>query len=174
MVVGAVMQSVAAIEAEIYDVANHGPGHHLGDKVDAEAREFLRPLWDCLGREPTLQRCGLILHVLGKEAVPPGESAHQRASLLVKIRNFLVHYKSRFSPEDGGPEKLVDQMRGLKLAAPPFVSSGSNFLPYHALGAELALWSARAAHDYLSEFYERLEVSCPLVNLAELLDWPPD
>jgi len=38
-VVGAITQAAAALEAEIWEVLNHGPGHHLGSSgVDASAR----------------------------------------------------------------------------------------------------------------------------------------
>src|SRR5258706_10562543 len=41
-VVGAVTQAAAALEAEIYEILTHGPGHHLGSNgINATARDFL-------------------------------------------------------------------------------------------------------------------------------------
>ncbi len=43
-VVGAITQAAAALEAEIYEVLIHGPGHHLGSNgINTTARGFLLP-----------------------------------------------------------------------------------------------------------------------------------
>ena len=44
-IVSTVFQSVAALEADCFEVVEHGPGHHLGSNLnDLVARDFLRPL----------------------------------------------------------------------------------------------------------------------------------
>ena len=51
LVVGAIMQSVAALEADVYEVVTYGPGYHLGSGgTDHEAQAFLAPLWEALDR----------------------------------------------------------------------------------------------------------------------------
>src|SRR5262245_7012714 len=45
LVVAAIMQSSAALEAEISEVADYGPGHHLGSNgLDASTGDSLYPL----------------------------------------------------------------------------------------------------------------------------------
>jgi hypothetical protein len=68
-VVGAVMQSVAALEAEIAEVVMYGPGCHLGSNhTDNAAKEFLEPLADLLtASSGVIEKFDLVLHLLGKK-----------------------------------------------------------------------------------------------------------
>jgi hypothetical protein len=56
LVVGAITQAAAALEAEISEVLIHGPGHHLGSNgVNSGARDFLFPLAETIDREPPVR-----------------------------------------------------------------------------------------------------------------------
>src|SRR5467141_1972700 len=56
-VVGAIVQSAAALESEISEVVMYGPGHHLGSNgVDVSARDFISPMANVIDREQTLRR----------------------------------------------------------------------------------------------------------------------
>lgn len=97
-VLAAVMQAVAALEAEVYEVIVHGPGHHLGSNcIDIDSRELLSgTLIGKNGRakKPTLAVYSKVLRLLSK----PPLSAAQRsaAALLVDLRNELTHYNSKW------------------------------------------------------------------------------
>lgn len=161
-VVAAVMQSCAGLEAEIAEVAAHGPGHHLGSNgVDARARDFLQPMEDMINGQGVLERYQLVLHLLGKDKFDKGSEPFQSAALLVRLRNELVHYKSRWGA-DMASVTLFDSLRQLKHRKPPFVSEHSNFFPHQCLGADCALWSVRVALDFIGDFYKRLGVACHL------------
>ena len=73
-VVGAVQQSVAAVEAELNAVAQYGPGHQLGSiGIDHEAREYLEPLAPLIDRASgPLERWANVLHLLKQSALPKG------------------------------------------------------------------------------------------------------
>jgi hypothetical protein len=72
-VVASITQSVAALEAEISEVMDHGPGHHLGsNSIDVNGRDFLHPLSDMIDRERTLDRYELVLHLLKKPSLDKG------------------------------------------------------------------------------------------------------
>lgn len=72
-VVGAIMQATAALEYEIWEIMIYGPGHHLGsDRIDREARDFLAPMAEVIDGESVLERYGLVLHLLKKEALAGG------------------------------------------------------------------------------------------------------
>ena len=74
-VVGAVMLSVAALESELYELARHGPGHHLGSGgTDGEAKAYLRPLASMIDEQSPLERAAVLLHLLRK---PPFETGKQ-------------------------------------------------------------------------------------------------
>jgi hypothetical protein len=155
------MQCVAAVEAESAEVTIYGPGHHLGSKgVDAKAREFLAPLAELIDGQEVMERYTTILNLLHKQPLSKGDKPSQHMAILVKVRNELVHYKSRWG-EEMERKKLFATLRQLRLSKPPFVSPHTNFFPHRFLGAASAIWSVRTAVTFLDAFYERLEIESP-------------
>src|SRR5205085_1914863 len=105
-VVGSVMQSAASLESEIWEIYNHGPGHHLGSNgVDQQARDLLLPYAKKLERKPALEKYRVVLHLLGKAPMDPDEEPVQDAMLVIGLRNEIMHYKSRWGA-DLASEKL--------------------------------------------------------------------
>ena len=123
-VVSAIMQSVASLESEIWQVMTYGPGHHLGSNgVDLKARTFLEPIVQSIERLEVLQKYKLVLHLLQKEPLPP--APWNNARIAVKLRNEIVHYKSKWD-EEFERGKLFRSLQGLKHRKPPFLPSGKN------------------------------------------------
>lgn len=155
-VLAAIMQAVASLEAEMYEILVHGPGHHLGSNgLDAEAQSFLSPMVDLIDSEEILERYTLVLHLLKKEPLPRSNTIWEHALLLVRLRNSVVHYKSRWNREVEST-KLLASLRGLRHAKPPFVTEHSLFFPHQCLSAACARWAARSALSFLNAFYENL------------------
>jgi hypothetical protein len=99
-VVGAIMQATASLECEICEVMVYGPGHHLeSNGIDSEARNFLVPVADVIDGESVLERYQIVLHLLEKNCLNRGEQPWQDAALVVRLRNELVDYKSRWGAE---------------------------------------------------------------------------
>src|SRR5208283_1092576 len=101
LVTAAIMQSVAAVEANSAEVITHGPGSHLGLSADTEeTRAFLAPLDEFIDnrREP-LKRYKLILHLLRKPPLIEGEQPWQNMQALVRLRNALTHHTSKWREE---------------------------------------------------------------------------
>jgi hypothetical protein len=162
LVVSAIIQSVAALEAEISEVVIHGPGHHLGSNgIDKDARDFLMPLKDVLlDRSRTLECYERILHLLRKP-VDKGTEPFQSATTLVHLRNGLIHYKSRWG-KDLESEDLIKALRILNFKAPPFVQASQNFFPHHVLCSSCASWAVTTAKKFIDCFYARLNIQSPL------------
>jgi hypothetical protein len=60
-VTSAIMQSVAALECEIWDVMFYGPGHHLGlPRIEIQARDLLHPLAEVIDRQCVLKRYEMV------------------------------------------------------------------------------------------------------------------
>ena len=164
-VVAAVMQAVAALEAEIYEVAVHGPGHHLGsNRVDSAARDFLAPLEELVDKQEILQRYVLVLHLLKKEPIPRDGSLWEETSLLVRLRNRLVHYKSRWGREMD-PTRLLASLRKLKLRRPSFITEHEIFFPNQCLGAACGGWAVNTSLTFLRVFYSRLGFPSPVEHI---------
>jgi hypothetical protein len=171
-VVGAVTQSAAALEAEISEVAIHGPGHHLGSNgLDASARSFLNPLADLIDREPTLRRYDLVLHLLSKPAFDKGSSPYQEAALLIRLRNELIHYKSPWS-EQIASSALFAQLERFRFSLPAFVRPSENFFPRRCLVAGIASWSVTTASAFVTAFYDKIGLASPIAAHLSSLTVP--
>lgn len=172
-VVGAVMQCSAALEAEIAEVVMHGPGHQLGTNgIDAAAHAYLEPLADVFENPPILRKYEIVLHLLRRPPLDPGAVPYQSAALLIRLRNELVHYKSKVGPEMDR-QALFTSLRQLGFARTPFESPSTNFFPHHVLSASLASWSVTAAVGLMTEFYAKLGMESPLTPYMARLAVPP-
>jgi hypothetical protein len=162
LVTAAIMQCAATVESESAELTMHGPGNHLGsDRMDRKAAEFLAPLADFIDDQDALTRFKVILHILNKPPMPEGEQPWQAMTVLVRLRNELIHYKSKWGKEMEG-QKLYKTLQHLRLAKPPFIHSNSNFFPHQFLGAACAAWSVKTAVAFLNGFYDRMGIESRL------------
>ena len=172
-VVGAITQAAAALDAEISEVLIHGPGHHLGsDGIELPARDFLFPLAKTIDGERTLRRYDLVLHLLRRPALEQGASPYQIADLLTRLRNELVHYKSKWGEEMDGA-RLFARLEQLGFDKPTFMSPHTNFFPQRCLSASLASWSVTTGVEFINTFYHNLAIASPLIAHAQYLKVPP-
>jgi hypothetical protein len=162
-VVSAILQSTAALEDEVWEVMVYGPGHHLGSNgTDVAAQDFLRPMADLVDRLSTVERFQTVLHLLGKAEIDRGGQAFEDASLAIRLRNEIVHHKSRLGVELDRKDLFV-KMKYKAHARPPFRSAyGMNFFPHHCLSAECAEWAVNSCVLFLGAFYSQLGVAAPV------------
>lgn len=162
LVTATIMQTAAAVESESAELTMHGPGNHLGsDRMDTKARDFLAPLAEFIDDQDALTRYKVILHLLNKKPLLEGEQPWQDMVVLVRLRNELIHYKSKWGKEMDR-QKFFTTLRHLRLSKPPFVHPNSNFFPHQLLGAACAAWAVRTAVAFLNGFYERLGIESRL------------
>lgn len=162
LVTAVIMQCAAAVEAESAELTMHGPGNHLGsDRMDRNAHAFLAPLAEIIDDQEALTRFKLILHLLDKPPMPEGEQPWQDMAVLVRLRNELIHYKSKWGKEMDR-QKFFASLKSLHLAKPPFVPTNTNFFPRQFLGASCAAWSVRTAVGFLNGFYVRMGIESRL------------
>lgn len=158
----AVFHSYAALEAEMWSVLNHGPGHHLGSNgIDLTAVDVLKPFIPLLDREDVLRKSQMILHILRKPSMPPGHGVTQDLRILARVRNELIHYKSHWNREMT-EEALVRGLRSKNFIVPPFRRDAPVYFPLQVLGASCAAWCVQTAFDFLRVFYAQLGIHRPL------------
>lgn len=159
LVCAVIMQCVAALETEAHETCTHGPGSHLGSNgTNSQAREFLLPLADVVDDQSALTRFDLILHLLGKAPLDKGTNPYQSAVLVVRLRNELIHYKSRWGTQMER-NRLQAALQGLRHASPPFADANMNFFPHRCLSAACATWALASVVGFLETFYIALGVS---------------
>jgi hypothetical protein len=175
-VAGAVIQSVAAPEAEIFEVAVYGPGHHQGSNgIDQEGLKRLRPLARAIKAEtrtPVLCQYEQALCLLEtKTEMLRGDPPYQDAHALVRLRNSLVHYQSRWSTDEA-VTKLLAHFERYHLKPPPFRPSTSTPLLL-LLGASCASWAVLSSRTFVDTFYRILGITNPLTAYDPVLSVPP-
>jgi hypothetical protein len=162
-VVGAIMQCIAALETEAWSLLYHGPGHYLGsDGHEKESSNRLTKVADSLESKPILEKYNSILcHVRGKN-INKGIQPMQDLRLVVKLRNELVHFKSKWTSELDR-ENLYQQLEQKDPEPPPFFKDQNrNFFPHKCLTSRRAEWATTTAIAFLDYFYDQLGFKSPL------------
>lgn len=164
----AIMQSVAALEADSWEVINHGPRRHLGSSPEnSEAISKIAPLAEILEGLDALKRYSAVFHLLGKQPLDQGAQPWQDTQLLIRLRNEITHYKSR-SGTEMSQAKLFVALQSKPAQRPPFwPEQGMNFFPLHCLGSERAAWAVLTTQALINTVYKRLEVKSPLAGYPE-------
>lgn len=159
VVTAAVMQCAAALETEANEICAYGPGSYLGSSETAHsAQRFLAPLVEVIDNQRAIYRFELILHLLQRPALDKGQEPYQSAALLVRLRNEITHYKSKWGQEMESV-KLFGSLKDLRHKPPPFMSTGANFFPHQCLSADLAVWAVVSTVAFLDAVYDRLGVA---------------
>lgn len=167
VVSAAVMQCAAALETEAGEICTHGPGSHLGSNgIIHSDRQFLAPLADVIDNQDTLSRFELILYLLRRPPLDRGHEPFQSASLVVRLRNEITHYKSKWG-QDMESSKLFASLKGLRHKPPPFISPDANFFPHQCLSAECSAWAVNSAVAFLDAVYCKLGVASRFENYRD-------
>jgi hypothetical protein len=158
-VVGAIMQAVAALEAEVHEITHQGPGSYLGSNDSTrEGQLKLAPFRDEIDKLKGLpNRFDEILRVLGKAWPSEKSKLRDDAGILVALRNRLVHYKS-VTGQKMDQQAFFTQLQALNLPSPPWATPTNNFFPHHALSSGCARWATETAISYLKQVYSLLEL----------------
>jgi hypothetical protein len=159
IVSAAVMQCAAALETEASEICIYGPGSYLGSNGTIQpAQQFLAPIADVVDDQETLSRFQLILHLLKQPRLETGCEPYQSAALVVRLRNEITHYKSRWGQEMKS-SKLFVSLKTLRHSPPPFISPNANFFPHQCLSADCAAWAVNSTVAFLDAVYDRLGVA---------------
>jgi hypothetical protein len=158
LICSVIMQCAAALETETHEICVHAPGTHLGsDRTNLPARDFLLPIADIVDDQRTLSRFDLILHLLQRPSLNKGNNPYQGAELVVRLRNEIIHYKSRWGAEME-KSKLMTALQSLGHKPAPFTDPSMNFFPHRCLSADCAAWALSSVVAFLDAFYVALGV----------------
>lgn len=166
-VMATVMSSVAFLEASLNELfASAGDdslrvGGGRGSLTERE-RHSLCAVWGIIERAPLLDKCQLVLDLLGREPFNSGGSPYQDTYLLVKLRDLLVHSKPGWTTHGDPDSGLLKSLGSLAVERNfnphPFADDSSPFFPDRLLGADCAHWARKTAIGFANEFFDRLGV----------------
>jgi hypothetical protein len=169
-VAGSIMQSVAALEAEVWSLLNHGIGHHLGSiGLDNEANAILSIVANSFEKESTIVKYDLILQLTRNKRLDLGKLLLQDLDLLIKLRNEITHFKSLWTSEL--ERKTFFKTLEKKDPTPPsfYPSTGMNFFPNICLSFRRAKWAVTTSVTFIEFYYNELGIKSPLEGLDKLL-----
>lgn len=164
----AIVQSATALEAHVAEIFMHGPGHHLGSNgTNTKARDLLQHAWETEKyKTGVLTKYQSALKIIGRPSLNEQSGYYKAADLLLRTRNELVHYKSKWGSEMQNDTSPFEELEKLKLAPPPFTAKDQNFFPHRCLSASFASWSVETGTNFINELYKHLQISSPLLNHA--------
>jgi hypothetical protein len=163
-VISAIVESVAFMEAtvkEIYQDAADSHSTYVG-ALGADVLGRLAAIWKASngGYLEILEKFSLVLTLADYPDFDRGRNPYQSARGLIRLRNYLTHYK----PHDSSSEtehKLTKVLRGQFPDNTLVVPGGGPWLPKYALGAGCAEWAWRSARAFSDDFSARLNI--PLI-----------
>lgn len=167
---GAIILSYAALEAalnefiHLHALAADSPLHEADRKVIYSiAQENLVPR----GESNTLQKFNLVLRILDKPELKPGDTAYQNANLVRILRNMVVHpvpgrVTTFIDAEDfdySSQQEIVKKLRGVL-----GLKTSATF-PEDVLTKKCAAWAVLSCETFLHAF-----VHASGVNIGFLTD----
>jgi hypothetical protein len=163
-VTNSVFSAVSFLEAAInelfQDVADAHESYVAG--LDSDSKRIMSEFWNFTeGRNRSafslLDKYQMALTFLRKPQFEPGQPPYQDASLVVRLRNELVHYKPRSL--GGDAEHTLARQLGGKFADNALMAgSGNPWFPDKCLGHGCADWSVRSVVALADNFFGRIGV----------------
>ncbi len=173
-VTNSIFSAVAFLEAAINELYQDAADDHESYiyALDPDSKRLMSDFWQFTeGQNRTflgmIQKYQLALTFLRKPLFEKGQSPYQDASLVVKVRNELVHYR----PELLGGEaehKLARQLRDKFRINKLMAESGNPWFPDKCLGYGCAQWAVESITTFADEFFARISVT-PHYQRADLL-----
>ena len=162
-VAGCIMQSVAALESEVWSLLNRGPGHHLGsNELDKESKETLSIVAESFEKESVLTKYDLILQLIRRKKLDLGAQPMQDLNLLISLRNEITHFKSLWTNELDR-KKLFKTLEDNDSTPPTYCPEGrQNFFPHICLSYRRAKWGLNTVISFIDYYYGELGIKSPL------------
>lgn len=141
-----VMSSVAGLEAfanEMFvDRSRHFPS--LPAPVSDQ-------LWELLEQKPLLEKFDMALLLREKSVLDRGAGPTQGASVLIKLRNALTHFKPEWDHEQREHAKLTRDLAG-RFSPSPFLPDTGSLFPRRWASAAACEWSVTTSIEFLVAF----------------------
>lgn len=159
----AVLTGVAFLEAttnEIFRDYTDGVSNAVSDNFSAEK---LRVHFERGAKRRVIEKFTQILELAGVSTWDKGKGLIQDASLVVQLRNALVHYTPEdntlisFEPEKISSPRFFKELK-TKIKTDSFGKTIGGFFPDGCLCLGLVEWVYQTVIDFENDFYKRLQV----------------
>ena len=170
-VTGSIFSTIAFIEASInellFDISLND------DRVKTlpkDNKKAIKDLWDredrgSLEKWSTLKKYQKTLELLDKEKFDEAFELFENVSLLIELRNTLMHFKpewnsihSPYMSENDNQHRLTSKLEGKFELSIFFRSTGNPFFPNKCMGYGCAEWALKNAIIFVDEFYRKIGI----------------
>lgn len=165
-IMGAVFSSVAFLEAKLTELrsdAEDGGGVSATGLTPAQRKAIAAALDALPPSVRTLDRYQAVLDATGKIPFKADQPPYRSALLVIKLRNYLVHFPGEWlalPDEESAPLRQSDlplierQLKG-QFPSTKFAWSAQPFFPDHCLSAGCARWATESSLSFAQEFSTR-------------------
>ena len=162
-VAGSIMQSVSALESEVWTLLNYGPGHHLDkDDQDLESKRILSIVSKCFDKKSIMIKYDMVLQLFRGKKLDCEKERLQDLKLVIELRNEITHFKSFFTNEMDS-KKLFKKLQKKDSKPPSFYPhNGMNFFPNICLTFRRSEWALKTVILFIDYYYKELELKSPL------------
>jgi hypothetical protein len=154
----AVMLAVAAVEAfanELYADALVGFSSSVPDI--RRYSQSIPVVWDTVERAPLVRKLDWMLQMVRVDPLPSAVDPAQSVTLLIRLRNCLVHYKTEWTDDALQSERLESQLLG-RFPNNTLSTAGQQYFPYRCLGYGAGCWAVETVLAYVRAYCARLAV----------------
>jgi hypothetical protein len=159
-VTSSVIMSVAALESrinEIYLSAVDKDKYVFSDFED-NILESLSDIWNDIENINILLKYQSCLILSNKIHFNKGNSPYENVSLLINLRNQLIHYKPEWDTALGGKHKNLEKRLGNKYEISPYSHKNDAFFPKKCLSHGCASWAVNSVINFIDCFYKKMGI----------------
>lgn len=157
-VVGTIMTSVASVEALANEFYLDATDNLLGSVLDNDSQALLAEIWTEVDRFYILKKFQIALSAIKKNKFDVSRNPYQDVSLLINLRNMLVHFKPEWDTDPKNSEKIAKKLRGKFELNPFYPQDDPIFFPFKCLSHGCAYWAVRSCLDFIFQFFNLLGV----------------
>lgn len=167
-VTGCVFATVSFLEAQINEIFTDAADeqrdfiHPLGDKVF-----LLAEMWKLgvpkTASYPILKKYEIAVALAEKGTLDRGTLVYQNASLLIRLRNALIHYEPISSTSTAEASQSYEEKFRGKFTLNPLTGSKTPFFPVRCMGYGCAKWSVESSISFVDHFCSQLGIE-PVFN----------
>lgn len=167
-VTGCVFSTVSFLEAQINEIFTDAADdkrdfiHPLGDKIFLLA-EMWRLGVPKTASYPILKKYEIAVALAEKGMLDRGALVYQNTSLLIWLRNALIHYEPISSTSAAETSQAQEEKFRGKFALNPLTGSKTPFFPERCMGYGCAKWAVESSIGFVDHFCSQLGIE-PVFN----------
>ena len=163
-VTNSILSAVAFLEAAINELYQDAADNHESyiTKLNADSKQLMSDFWQFTEERNRsafnlLDKYQIALTFLRKPQFDSGQSPYQDVTLVVRLRNELVHFKPKSLGGDV-EHKLARQLRGKFAENKLMDGSGNPWFPDKCLGHGCAQWAVASVTNFADQFFAAIDV----------------